>query len=88
MYQVFLEATLKISHSRIPLIHDVIPIFDILTNVLDEFIDNENNLSAVRAAALRGSAMMNKYYALTDDSVVYRIAMSTLFYLIFAIYSN
>lgn len=54
----------------------MIPIFDILTNVLDEFIDNEDNAAAVRAAALRGHAMMNKYYALTDDSIVYRIAMS------------
>lgn len=74
--QVFLLATKKISHSRIPLIHEVIPIFDALTTALDEFLDNEELLPAVRAAALRGITMMNKYYALTDDSVVYRVAMS------------
>jgi hypothetical protein len=73
---VFHLATKKISHSRIPLIHEVIPIFDALTTALDEFLDNEELLPAVRAAALRGITMMNKYYALTDDSVVYRVTMS------------
>jgi hypothetical protein len=74
--QVFLLATKKISHSHIPLIHEVIPIFDALTSALDEFLDNKALLPAVRAAALRGIVMMNKYYALTDDSAVYRVAMS------------
>lgn len=75
--QVFLVATHKISQSRIPLIHEVIPIFDVLTGALDEFIDNIALPNVVRAAALRGLTMMNKYYELTDDSIVFRIAMST-----------
>jgi hypothetical protein len=65
-----------ISQSKIPLIHEVIPIFDILSGALDEFIDDSQGIPVVRAAAYRGITMMNKYYALTDDSVVYRIAMS------------
>lgn len=76
MTKVFLHATRKISQSRIPLIHEVIPIFDILTGALDEFIDNKECPIVVRAAALRGLAMLNKYYALTDESLVLRIAMS------------
>jgi hypothetical protein len=73
---VFLLATKKISCSRVPLIHEVIPIFDALTAALDEFLDNTALLPAVRAAALRGIIMMNKYYALTDDSAIFRVAMS------------
>jgi hypothetical protein len=39
-------------------------------------VDDTTLLPAVRAAALRGIVMMNKYYALTDDSSIYRVAMS------------
>jgi hypothetical protein len=74
--QVFLVATKKISQSRTPLIHEVIPIFDIITGAMDEFIDNTRCPLVIRTAALRGLTMMNKYYALTDESVVFRIAMS------------
>jgi hypothetical protein len=74
--QVFLLATKKISRSRVPLIHEVIPIFDALTAALDEFLDNTALLPAVHAAALRGIIMMNKYYALTDDSAIFHVAMS------------
>jgi len=74
---VFLFATKRISQNQIPLIHDVIPIFDILTTTLDTFVDDWACAPAVRAAALRGLSVLNKYYTLTDDSVVHRIAMST-----------
>jgi hypothetical protein len=43
---------------------------------MDDFIDNNDLHPTVRAAALRGSLMMNKYYSLTDDSNVFRVAMS------------
>jgi hypothetical protein len=73
--QIFLEATKKISQSKIPLLHEVIPIVDIITRALDDFVDDITKFPVVRAAARRGRAMMNKYYSLTDDSVMYRIAM-------------
>ena len=76
MGQVFLYATKKISESNTPLLHQVIPIIDSLTTALDEFIDNAALGSAVRHAALRGMLMLNKYYGRTDESIVYRIAMS------------
>jgi hypothetical protein len=63
------------SQSQTPLIHEVIPIFDIITHHLDKFVDNSDNFLAVRSAAQRGHAMMNKYYSLTDESIMYRIAM-------------
>ncbi|KAG6808836.1 hypothetical protein H0H92_002699 [Tricholoma furcatifolium] len=37
---VFLVMTHKISQSETPLFHEFIPIFDIITTALDEFIDN------------------------------------------------
>jgi hypothetical protein len=43
---------------------------------MDDFIDTVSLHPSIRAAALRGSLMMNKYYALTDDSIVFRISMS------------
>lgn len=77
--QVFLFATKKISHSAVPLIHEVIPIFDTITTVLDKFIDNKKINPSIRVAAYLGSLIMNKYYSLTDESTVYRIGMSKFF---------
>jgi hypothetical protein len=73
----FLVATKKISKSKTPLLHEVIPVFDVLTRALDDYVDDATKFPIVRAAARRGRSMMNKYYSLTDDSIVYRIAMCT-----------
>jgi hypothetical protein len=53
----------------------VIPIFNIISRVLNEHVDDVTLPAAVRMAAARGRTMLNKYYGLTDDSVIYRIAM-------------
>ena len=65
-----------ISTNKIPPIHQVILIFDVITTALEDNIENETLPLIVLHAALRGYYMLNKYYSLTDDSVVYRIAMS------------
>lgn len=54
------------------------PIIDSITGALDGYIDNVSLHPVVRHAALRGLLMLNKYYARTDESIVYRIAMGTL----------
>ena len=60
------------SSKRTPLIHDVIPFIDIITNnLVSDFIDNDDVHLIVRHAAYRGYLMLNKYYSLTDDSSVY-----------------
>jgi hypothetical protein len=64
-----------VSEADIPLIHQIIPIIDALTSIFDKAIDNTSNHPLVRHAALRGLAMLNKYYSKTDDTVVYRHAM-------------
>lgn len=63
------------SRNAVPLVHEVIPIIDSLTCHFDRVIDNTSLHLVVRHAALRGLICLNKYYAKTDESVVYRIAM-------------
>ena len=52
----------QISQNSVPLIHDVILLFDILTTAMDDFIDNVDLHPTVCAAALCGSHIMSKYY--------------------------
>lgn len=61
---------------RIPLIHEVIPIMDILTKKIDDSITDTSLHIAVRAAAARGRVILNKYYSKTDESIMYRMGMS------------
>lgn len=74
--QPFLYATKAISTSGRALVHQVIPYIDVLTRHVDAFAADETLTPAVRAAARRGRLILDKYYSLTDDSIVYRIAMS------------
>lgn len=57
--------------------HEVIPIFDIISRAIDENMADLTLPPAVRVAAARGRKMLDKYYGLTDDTIVYRIAMCT-----------
>lgn len=82
LIQLFLYATKKISGNESPLIHHVVPIIDSLTSALDKYIDNVALHPVVCHAALRGLLMLNKYYARTDESIVYRIAMG-MFHVVF-----
>jgi hypothetical protein len=66
------------SQTDVPLVHQVIPLFDGITRALDDHAGNSDYAPAVRMAAARGRTMLDKYYGLTDDSIVYRIAMCTL----------
>lgn len=67
---------------KISLISQVIPRMDDLVDCIDAVKDNSALHPAIRSAAWQGLEIMNKYYSLTDDSWVYRIAMGT--YLNFA----
>lgn len=42
---------------------------------------NDEYSPAVRAALKVGTRLLDKYYSLSDDSEVYRIAMGTFFHL-------
>jgi len=56
--------------------HQVILIFDIITTTLEDTIDSDALPPIICYTALQGYYMINTYYILTDDSIVYRIAMS------------
>ena len=68
------------SQSKTPLVHEVVPIFDIITRAHDEHPDDTMLPAAVHMTAARWRTMLNKYYGLTDDSIVYQIAMCMLSY--------
>ena len=59
-----------------PLLHEVIPIMDLLDTMLDQASSDLRLKPAVRLGAALGQAVLNKYYARTDDSIMYRCVMS------------
>ena len=59
-----------------PLVHAVIPLIDNLTGKLEVAAKTTLHNIIIRAAAVAGTKVMNKYYAKTDDTVIYRLAMS------------
>ena len=75
--QIFKDATLYFSCGT-PNLATVIPAMDHIDKVLATAADNSFKLSpAIRAALAIGKTTLNKYYNLTDQSEVYRIAMGT-----------
>ena len=64
------------STNRHALVHEVIPYMDVLTEHLARFKEDPVLNSIIRAASERGIKVINRYYSKTDQSVVYRIAMS------------
>lgn len=50
--------------------------FDRLHEELKKLALNEMKHKTVRYAAMNASKILDKYYSLTDDSKVYRVAMS------------
>ena len=78
--QPFLFVTIQVSSSGRVLLHEVIPFMDTLTDHLDKYRNDEELPPVVRAAAYRGRKILDKYYTSTDNSIIYRIAMSTPFF--------
>jgi len=73
--QIFKDATLYFSCGT-PNLATVIPAMDHLDKVLATAADNSSKISPAICAALAISkTTLNKYYNLTDQSEVYRIAM-------------
>ena len=58
-----------------PLVHSVIPLIDNLTNKLVMAAEDHSLHVAVRAGAVAGFKVLNKYYSRSDDSIVYRLAI-------------
>jgi hypothetical protein len=81
-HQILKEGTLHFSrHGIVPNLSTVIPVMDKIDDHFTEIIDGKDGVPstyhpAIRAAVALGKKTLNKYYALTDLSVNYRIAMS------------
>jgi hypothetical protein len=73
---MFLFVTKEMSKSSIPQIYQVIPYMDCLNDALDDFAGDGTLFSAVRVTARCGAVVLNKYYGKTDESIIFRIAMS------------
>lgn len=65
------SATLQMSQSGVPLIHEVIPMFDEMISQLEDVITDIKLFPGVQAAAIRACAVLCKYYSKTDDSYMY-----------------
>ena len=74
------------SQSSRPLLHDVIPLFDILEHMLEKKSNDISLKAPVHAAAAQGMAVLRKYYGKTDDSILYRCADRTCAILCFSLH--
>ncbi|GJF01012.1 hypothetical protein PsYK624_173170 [Phanerochaete sordida] len=72
---MFLRATDRVSRSNLPLLHEVIPVIDIITGRLLEAMEKPSLPAQVRYRAALGYRLLNKYYSVTDESVMYRCAI-------------
>ncbi|KIJ29107.1 hypothetical protein M422DRAFT_188910 [Sphaerobolus stellatus SS14] len=64
------------SKKDVALIHQVIPVHDLIRTHLEKIVDDTKLLKAIRVAASNGFEVDDKYYALTDDSNIYRVTMA------------
>ena len=78
--QMFEKVTKHISQSESVLVHQVIPIIDHITMELERVVDNEDVHMSICHGAKNALSMVHKYYALLDDSEIYWVAMSELFF--------
>jgi hypothetical protein len=76
VWQIFLFVTKEVSKNVIPCIHHVIPLMDGLFNTLDDHASDRKKHPAICMAAKRGLTVLKKYYGKTDESSIFRIAMS------------
>ena len=58
----------------------MIPIIDYVHAELDNVINDYSKLAIVRHAAQNAVMVIDKYYAHTDESVMYRVAIHTFFF--------
>lgn len=77
--QIFEDVTRLFSQAEVPLVHQVIPMLEKLEHQLQFTLDHAEAPNVIRIAAQAGLMMVGKYYALTDDNEVYRIAMGEPF---------
>ena len=78
-FQIFKDLSDLFSAAEVPLAHEVIPMLEAMEHDLTKVRDSSELPEVIRVAAIAGLLVISKYYALTDDNEVYRIAISALF---------
>ncbi|KAK0465985.1 uncharacterized protein EV420DRAFT_1636544 [Desarmillaria tabescens] len=73
--ELFKHAIFDFLKSGKPLIFKVFPAIDKLTRFLEQGQNNKELHATVRMACYHAMLVLNKYYAKTDESVIYHIAM-------------
>ncbi|KAF5328028.1 hypothetical protein D9758_018770, partial [Tetrapyrgos nigripes] len=73
--QWFTMATSRVSTSNRPLLSQVIPLIDTLTDSLLEIQKDWSKSALARAGAAKAIAILNKYYSKTDDTIMYKVTM-------------
>ncbi|KAJ7829499.1 hypothetical protein B0H14DRAFT_2366569 [Mycena olivaceomarginata] len=73
--EIFEDITQLFSRAEVPLIYEVIPMLESLEDQLANMRDDTTLPNVIRIAAIAGLMVVGKYYALTDDTEVYRIAI-------------
>jgi hypothetical protein len=69
---------LKMSVANQPLLHQVILTIDYLRKTCEKVATDDNKHMAVRHAAKHGAKVLDKYYSLSDNSEMYRVAIGKL----------
>jgi hypothetical protein len=65
------------SRAEVPLIYEVIPMLETMEHQLVAVREAGDLPNVIRIAAQAALLVISKYYALTDDNEVYRIAIGT-----------
>ncbi|KAK7047943.1 hypothetical protein VNI00_006271 [Paramarasmius palmivorus] len=73
--KLFDDLTHLFSEKEVPLVHQVVPMMEELEHSLERVRDAEYMPKVIRIAAIASLLVLGKYYALTDDTDVYRIAI-------------
>ncbi|KAJ3817739.1 hypothetical protein F5880DRAFT_1466505, partial [Lentinula raphanica] len=68
-------ATTRISSSKYPMLHEVIPIIDVLNKKLEAAVANTALPLVVRRGVQRAIMVLDKYYSRTDESIMWKTAM-------------
>jgi hypothetical protein len=74
--QIFEDITRLFSRAEVPLVYEVIPMLENLEDQLTNIRNDASLPDVIRIAAIAALIVVGKYYALTDDTEVYRIAIS------------
>ncbi|KAF8994315.1 hypothetical protein BDZ89DRAFT_922576, partial [Hymenopellis radicata] len=70
----------QISSSQYPMLHAVIPEMDKLNGKLKGVFNDSTSPPIICKAVQRGLIVLDKYYSLTDDSIMWKTAMCALFF--------